>query len=101
MKGPPGESEDGEPDPALDPESAPEIEAMFRPIDLRRIREIRRWLEGKRPDAPTRQEMLEFLDWVGAEIEWALSRHQSTEDLVFLLNAAREEVRRAEGAEPV
>ena len=87
--------------PMVEPEGDdPDLSAMFRPIDLRRVREIRRWLEGKRPDAPTPRELREFLDWVGAEIEWALSRHQATEDLIFLLNAAREELRKAAGTEP-
>ena len=68
---------------------------QFRPIDRRRIREIRHWLEGTCPDAPTREELQEFLDWVAAEIEWHLARRQSVDDLLLLLNAAREEAMKA------
>lgn len=91
MKGKPGEPDGDE------EADAPEVAALFRPLDRRRIREIRSWLEGKRLDAPTPQELREFLDWVAQEIEGALSRRQSTADLIVLLNAGREELREAEG----
>jgi len=66
------------------------LEALFRPLDPRRIRQIRKWLEGTRVDAPTAAELREFEAWVSGEIEFALSRHQPTRDLLGLLNAARE-----------
>ena len=69
--------------------------AALRPLDRRRIREIRHWLEGDRPDAPTREELRDCVDWVYQEIESALARHQPTDDLLVLLNAAREELRKA------
>lgn len=65
----------------------------LRPLDRRRIREIRHWLEGKRTDDPTERELREFVDWVCAEIEWRLARRQSTDELLAWLNAAREELR--------
>jgi hypothetical protein len=68
-------------------------DATFRPLDLRRIRQIRAWLEGTRKDAPTREELHEFVNWVSGEIEFALARHQPTRDLIGFLNAAREELR--------
>lgn len=86
MEGPGEPEEEEAPEPGL---------PLFRPIDRRRIREIRHWLEGTRPDAPTREELQEFLDWVAAEIEWHLSRHQSVDDLLVLLNEARAELRKA------
>lgn len=69
---------------------APPFDALFRPLDRRRIREIRKWLEGTREDAPTGAELREFEAWVSGEIEFSLSRHQPTRDLLALLNAARE-----------
>jgi hypothetical protein len=74
-----------------DPEDgdAEPLEALFRPLDRRRIREIRKWLEGTREDAPTSAELREFEAWVSGEIEFALSRHQPTRDLLGLLNAVR------------
>lgn len=66
----------------------------LRPLDLRRIKQIRHWLEGKRTDEPTERELREFVDWVCAEIEWRLARRQSTDELLAWLNAAREELRR-------
>jgi hypothetical protein len=70
--------EDGEP-----------LDALFRPLDRRRLREIRQWLEGTRPDAPTLEELREYVSWVSGEIERALARHQPTQDLLVLLNASR------------
>ena len=67
-------------------------DALFRPLDARRIRQIRAWLEGTRKDAPTREELREFVSWVSGEIEFALARHQPTRDLIGFLNAAREEL---------
>jgi hypothetical protein len=74
------------------------LEALFRPLDRRRIRQIRKWLEGTRVDAPTAAELREFEAWVSGEIEFALSRHQPTRDLIGLLNAARAQLR--EGPPP-
>ena len=71
------------------PEDGEPLEARFRPLDRRRIGQIRKWLEGTRPDAPTADELREFEAWVSGEIEFALSRHQPTRDLIALLNAAR------------
>ncbi len=68
---------------------APPLEPLFRPLDRRRIGQIRKWLEGTRVDAPTDAELREFEAWVSGEIEFALSRHQPTRDLLGLLNAAR------------
>lgn len=76
------------------------MESLFRPLDPRRIREIRKWIEGSRPDAPTPAELREFISWVSGEIEFALSRHQPTRDLLFLLNAAREQIHGQEGGAP-
>lgn len=76
---------------------APPLDALFRPLDRRRIGQIRKWLEGTRVDAPTGEELREFEAWVSGEIEWALSRRQPTRDLIGLLNAARE-VRESGGA---
>jgi hypothetical protein len=73
----PGE-DDGEP-----------LDALFRPLDRRRLREIRQWLEGARPEAPSLEELREYVAWVSGEIERALARHQPTHDLLLLLNAAR------------
>lgn len=84
-------------DPAEGGEAHP-LEALFRPLDRGRIRQIRKWLEGTRVDAPTRGELHEFEAWVSGEIEFALSRHQPTRDLIALLNAARAQL--AEGASP-
>ena len=67
-------------------------DAIFRPLDVRRIRQIRAWLEGTREDSPTREELREFVSWVSLEIESALARHQPTRDLIGFLNAAREEL---------
>ena len=72
--------------------------STFRPMDHRRIREIRHWLEGNRPDAPTVEELREFVAWVSQEIEFALARHHPICDLVGFLNAARQELRRAGAA---
>ena len=80
--------QDGE---AGDAQAAP-LEALFRPLDRRRIRQIRRWLEGTRPDAPTTEELGEFVAWVSGEIESALARRQPTHDLLLVLNAAREQL---------
>ncbi|MCK6480081.1 MAG: hypothetical protein HUU06_12490 [Planctomycetaceae bacterium] len=77
----------------MDPEEEPVLDV--RPIDRRRIKEIRQWLDGTREDAPTEKELREFLDWVYAEIEWSLARHQPTTELLACLNAAREELARA------
>jgi hypothetical protein len=78
-------------DPAEDGDAEP-LEALFRPLDRRRIRQIRKWLEGTRVDAPTAAELREFEAWVSGEIEFALSRHQPTRDLIALLNAARAQI---------
>ena len=83
--------------PAGDEDDDPPADAALRPLDRRRIREIRHWLEGTRSDAPTREELRDFLAWVAQEIEWRLSRHQSVEDLLGLLNAGRAESRRIAG----
>lgn len=83
--------------PADDGDAEP-LEALFRPLDRRRIGQIRKWLEGTRVDAPTDGELREFEAWVSGEIEFALSRHQPTRDLIGLLNAARAQL--AEGAPP-
>ena len=83
----PAEDEDGEAPP----------DSAVRPMDRRRVREIRQWLEGSRPDAPTREELTDFLAWVAQEIEGHLARHQSIEDLLVLLNEARVELRAATG----
>jgi len=72
-------------------------EALFRPLDVRRLRQIRAWLEGTRSDAPTREELREFVSWVSGEIEIALARHQPTRDLIGFLNAARGELHAMEG----
>jgi hypothetical protein len=82
---------------APEDDDAPSVESLFRPLDLRRIREIRKWLEGSRPDAPTLAELRDFVTWVSGEIEFALARHQPTRDLLVLLNAARGEIHAAEG----
>ena len=82
--------------PADDGAEPPPSEAL-RPLDRRRIREIRAWLEGSRPDAPTRRELEEFVAWVSLGIESALARHQPVQDLLGLLNAARAQQRLAEG----
>ncbi|HEU4395871.1 MAG TPA: hypothetical protein VFS92_09915 [Planctomycetota bacterium] len=68
------------------------LEPIVRALDIRRIRQIRAWLEGTRKDAPTREELREFVNWVSGEIEFALARHQPTRDLIGFLNAAREEL---------
>ena len=68
------------------------VEPLVRALDIRRIRQIRAWLEGTRKDAPTREELHEFVNWVSGEIEFALARHQPTRDLIGVLNAAREEL---------
>lgn len=70
---------------------------MDGPLDPRRLREIRKWLEGSRPDDPTAGEIREFEAWVGDALERALARNGPTRDLLVLLNAAREERRRREG----
>ncbi len=77
-------------------DDAPAVEDRFRPLDPRRIREIRKWLEGSRPDAPTLAELRDFVSWVSGEIEFALARHQPTRDLLVLLNAARGQVHEME-----
>ena len=69
-----------------------EVEPLVRALDIRRIRQIRAWLEGTREDSPTREELREFVSWVSGEIEFALARHQPTRDLIGFLNAAREEL---------
>jgi len=74
-----------------DDDVGPSLEAEFRPMDRRRLKEIRAWLEGTRPDAPTRAELDEFLTWVSLEIEWHLARHQPVQDFIGILNAAREQ----------
>src|SRR5262245_48760567 len=66
-------------------------DSTFKPLDMRRIRQIRRWFEGNRADAPTVEELREFVAWVSQEIEFALARHQPTRDLIGYLNAARAE----------
>jgi len=68
------------------------VEPLVRALDIRRIRQIRAWLEGTREDSPTREELREFVSWVSGEIEFALARHQPTRDLIGFLNAAREEL---------
>jgi hypothetical protein len=68
------------------------------PLDPRRLREIRKWLEGSRPDDPTAEEIREFEAWVGDALERALARNAPTRDLLELLNAAREELRRRRDA---
>ena len=73
-------------------EDAAPPDLAVRPMDRRRVREIRQWLEGSRPDSPTQEELRDFLAWVAQEIEWHLARHQSIEDLLVLLNAARAEL---------
>ena len=73
------------------------VEPIVRALDIRRIRQIRAWLEGTRKDAPTREELHEFVNWVSGEIEFALARHQPTRDLIGFLNAAREELQRLDG----
>lgn len=78
-----GTPEDGDADP---------LEPLFRPLDRRRIGQIRKWLEGTRVDAPTAAELHEFEAWVSGEIEFALARHQPTRDLLGLLNAARQQL---------
>ena len=83
------------PDP--DDEAGPPPDAAVRPLDPRRIREIQKWLDGSRPDAPTRGELREFETWVSGEIEWHLSRHQPVRELLAYLNAAREQIRAAGG----
>jgi hypothetical protein len=70
-------------------------ESLFRPLDYRRIREIRKWFEGNRRDAPTPEELHEFIAWVSGEIEVGLARHQPVRDLVGYLNAARAELHAA------
>ena len=82
--GPDGEEEE-------DDDAPPPLD--LRPLARRRIKEIRHWLEGKRTDDPTERELRDFLDWVCAEIEWALAHHQPTGELVGYLNAVREELR--------
>lgn len=72
------------------------VEALFRPLDRRRIREIQKWLDGSRPDSPTRGELEEFVVWVSQEIEWHLARHQPVRDLIAYLNAARQQIRAIE-----
>jgi hypothetical protein len=78
-------------DPAEGGEAEP-LDALFRPLDRQRIRQIRKWFEGTRVDAPTTAELHEFEAWVSGEIEFALSRHQPTRDLLGLLNAARAQI---------
>ena len=73
------------------------VEPLVRALDIRRIRQIRAWLEGTREDSPTREELREFVSWVSGEIEFALARHQPTRDLIGFLNAAREELQRLDG----
>ena len=73
------------------------VEPIVRALDIRRIRQIRAWLEGTREDAPTREELREFVSWVSLEIESALARHQPTRDLIGFLNAAREELHAMDG----
>ena len=80
------------------PEGEPH-DPLVRPMDLRRLRQIRAWLEGTREDAPTREELREFVSWVSGEIESALVRHQPTRDLIGFLNAAREELHALETEE--
>ena len=72
-----------------DGDGAEPLETRFKPLDRRRIREIQKWLEGARPDAPTAAELEEFETWVALEIEWCLARHQPVRELVGFLNAAR------------
>lgn len=69
---------------------------IVHPLDVRRLRQIRAWLEGTREDDPTLDELREFATWVSLEIESALARHQPTRDLIGLLNAAREELHNEE-----
>lgn len=73
------------------------LEALFRPLDRRRIREIRQWLEGNRPEAPSLEELREYVEWVSGEIERALARHQPTQDLLLQLNAARGQLHGMDG----
>jgi hypothetical protein len=83
---------------APEDEEAEPLETLFQPLDRRRIVQIRKWLEGTRPDAPTAAELREFEAWVSGEIEFALSRHQPTRDLLTLLNGARGQLKEMEGS---
>lgn len=62
-------------------------------MDRRRLREIGRWLEGSRPDAPSEAELRAYEEWIGGEIEDRLARRQGVSELLVLLNAAREALR--------
>jgi len=78
--------------PRRAPPEGEKLEPIIHPLEVRRLRQIRAWLEGTREDNPTRAELREFHSWVSLEIESALARHQPTRDLIGLLNAAREEL---------
>ncbi len=80
------------PPPERDPAAAG---GVVPELDPRRCREVREWLEGSRADAPSREELVEFVAWVSARIEEGLARRADVQALLDLLNAAREEVREA------
>ncbi len=77
------------------PEGEEAVESVFKPLDIRRLREIRKWFEGNRRDAPTVEELQEFVAWVSQEIEFALARHQPVRELIAYLNSARAELHAA------
>jgi hypothetical protein len=80
-----------------DDEEGPVAPLLPRPLDPRRIKELRRWFEGTRDDAPTAAELAEFEAWVADSLERALARRQDTRDLLALLNAVRAERRAPRG----
>jgi tRNA(adenine34) deaminase len=65
----------------------------YRVLDERRAREIRRWMEGERTDAPSRREIREFADWVADRIERDLARNVPVDSLITLLNQSAEVLR--------
>ena len=77
------------------PEGESAVESAIQPLDIRRLRQIRKWFEGNRRDAPTVEELQEFVAWVSQDIESALARHQPTRELLAYLNAARAELHAA------
>ncbi len=63
----------------------------LRILHPRRFRQIRAFLEGKAADAPTPEELEDFVDAVAGQIEGALARHAPIHDLLALLNAGRDQ----------
>ena len=63
--------------PRRAPPEGEKVEPIIHPLEVRRLRQIRAWLEGTREDNPTRAELREFHSWVSLEIESALARESA------------------------